>query len=88
MLYIPLDFKNGLTVDALVDSGAYVSAIDQNELDRSEHQAAASIFKINDPLIFQIRVANGQLEKLVATVTIEFDVGDHIEHFVVTTDLN
>ena len=27
MLYVPLDFDNGLTIDALVDSGAYVSAI-------------------------------------------------------------
>ena len=26
-LYVPLDFQNGLTIDALVDSGAYVSAI-------------------------------------------------------------
>ena len=26
-LYVPLDFENGLTIDALVDSGAYVSAI-------------------------------------------------------------
>ena len=29
MLYVPLDFENGLTIDALVDSGAYVSAIDR-----------------------------------------------------------
>ena len=27
MLYVPLDFENGLKIDALVDSGAYVSAI-------------------------------------------------------------
>ena len=27
MLYVPLDFENNLTVDALVDSGAFVSAI-------------------------------------------------------------
>ena len=27
MLYVPLDFENSLTVDALVDSGAFVSAI-------------------------------------------------------------
>ena len=29
----PLDYKNGLTKDALVDPGAYVSAIDQKDLD-------------------------------------------------------
>ena len=34
MLYVPLDFKNGLTIDAFVDSGAYVSAIAQKELNR------------------------------------------------------
>ena len=27
ILYVPLDFENILTVDALVDSGAFVSAI-------------------------------------------------------------
>ena len=35
MLYGPLDFKNGLTIDALVDPGAYVSA----DLDRIKQQA-------------------------------------------------
>ena len=34
MLYVPLDFDNGLTIDALVDSGAYISTIAQKELDR------------------------------------------------------
>ena len=34
MLYVPLDFENSLTIDALVDSRAYVSAIAQTELDR------------------------------------------------------
>ena len=29
MLFVPLDFENGFTIDALVDSGAYVSAIAQ-----------------------------------------------------------
>ena len=54
MLYVPLDFKNGLTKDALVDSGAYVGAIAQSELDRIKQQAPASIFKIDNPRNFQI----------------------------------
>ena len=49
MLYVPLDFENGLTIDALVDSGAYVSAIAQNELDRIKQQSPSNILKIDDP---------------------------------------
>ena len=60
MLYVPLDFENGLTIDALVDSGAYVSAIAQNEVDRIKQQAPTNILKIDDPPNFQIQVANGQ----------------------------
>ena len=89
MLYAPLDFKNGLTIDALVDSGAYVSAIFQKELDRIKQQAPSNILKIDEPPNFQIQVANGQLEKPIATVTLKFDIGRHIfaEHFVVMETL-
>ena len=89
MLYVPLDFKNGLKIDALVDSGAYVSAIAQKELDRIKQQAPSNLLKIDDPPIFQIQVANGQLEKPTATTTLKFDNGDHIfaEHFVVMKNL-
>ena len=57
LLYIPLDFEDGLTIDAPVDSGAYVIA--QIEWDRIKQQAPANIFKIDDPPNFQIQVANG-----------------------------
>ena len=63
MLYVTLDFKNGLTVDALVDSGAYVSAIAQKELDRIKQQSPSNFLKIDDPPNFQIQVASGKLEK-------------------------
>ena len=49
MLYVPLDFKNGSTIDALVDSGAYVGAITQSELDRIKQQARVNNFKMDDP---------------------------------------
>ena len=89
MLYVPLDIENGLTIDALLDSGAYVSAIAQKELDRIQQQAASNILKIDDPPNFQIQVANGQLEKPTATATLKFHIGDHIfaEHFVVMKNL-
>ena len=49
MLYVPLDFKNGLTIDLLVDSGAYVSAIAQKDLEINKQQDPANIFRIEDP---------------------------------------
>ena len=77
-MYVPLDFENGLTIDGLVDSGAYVSAIAQKELDRFKQQAPSNILKNDDPPNLQIQVANGQLEKPTATATLKFDIGDHI----------
>ena len=89
MLYVPLNFKNGSTIDVLVDSGAYVSAIFQKESDRIKQQAPSNILKIDDPANFQIQVANGQLEEPIATTTLKFDIGGHIfaEHFVVMKNL-
>ena len=89
MLIVPLGFENGLTIDALVDSGAYVSAIAQSELYRIKQQTPANIFKNDDLPNFQIQVANGQLEKPIATATLKFDIGDNTcaEHFVVMNNL-
>ena len=63
MLYVPQDFENNLMVDALVDSGAFVSAIAQDDLETIKQKAPNNILKIDDPPNFQIQVANGQLEK-------------------------
>ena len=89
MLNVPLDFENGPTIDALVDSGAYVSAIAQKELDTIKEQDIANIFKIDVNPNFQIQVANGQLTKPIATATLKFDNRDHTfaEQFVVMTNL-
>ena len=89
VLYVPLHFKNSLKIDVLIDSGAYVSAVPQIELDIIEQQAPSNIPKNDEPHNFQIQVANGQLEKPIATATIYFDIGDHIfaEHFVVMKNL-
>ena len=89
MLYVPLDSDNGLTIDTLIDSRAYISAIAQKELDIIKQQAPAIIFKIGDPPYFQIKVANGQLEKPRPTTILKFDIGDHIfaEHSVVMKNL-
>ena len=89
MLYVPLDFENNLTVDALVDSGAFVSAIAQDDLETIKQKAPNNILKIDNPPNFQIQVANGQLEKPLSTATLKLEIGDNslAEHFVVMKKL-
>ena len=89
MLYLPLDFENNLTVDDLVDSGAFVSGIAQDDLETIKQKAPNNILKIDDPPNFQIQVANGQLEKPLSTATLMFEIGDNsfAEHFVVMKKL-
>ena len=89
MLYVPLDFEKNLTVGALVDSGAFVSAIAQDDLETIKKKASNDILRIDDPPNFQIQVANGQLEKPLSTVTLKFEIGDNsiAEHFVVMKKL-
>ena len=89
MLYVPLDFEKNLTVDALEDSGAFVSAIAQDDLDTINQKAPNNILKIDNPPNFQIQVANGQLEKPISTAALKFKIGDNrfAEHFVVMKKL-
>ena len=89
MLYVPLDFENIHTVVALVDSGAFVSAIALEDLETIKQKTPKNILKIDDPPNFQIQVANGQLEKPLSTATLKFEIGDNsfAEHFVVMKKL-
>ena len=89
MLYVPLDFENNLTVDALVDSKASFRAIAMENLVTIKQKAPKNILKTDDPPNFQIQVANGQLEKLLATATNKFEIGDptFAQHFVVMKKL-
>ena len=77
-LYVALDFKNNLIVDALAESRVYVIAIAQNDLDAMKQRAPKIIIKNGDHPIFWIQVAEGRLQKLVATTTLEFEIGGNI----------
>ena len=61
MLYVPLDFENNLREDALVDFGAFVSAIAQEDLDTIKQKAPNNVLNFDEPPNFQVQVANGQL---------------------------
>ena len=86
---MPLDFYNNITIDALVDSGTYVTAIAQDDLDTIKQKAPNNIFKIDDRLTFQMLLANCQLEKPLTTVTFKFVFEDNTfaEYFVVVKKL-
>ena len=89
MLYVPLDFENNLTVDALVESGAFINAIAEDDLESIKQKAPNNILKIDDPPNFQIQVTNGQLEKPLSTATLKCETGNNsfAEHFVVMKKL-
>ena len=89
MIYVPLNSENNLTVDALLDSREFVSSIAQDNVETLKQKAPKNILKIDDPPNFRIQLANGQLEKPLATATLRFEIGDNTfaEHFVVMKKL-
>ena len=89
MLYMPPEFENNLTVDVFVDSGTFVTAIAQDDLDTIKEKAPNNILKIDGLPNFQIQVANDQLEKQQSTATLKSEFGDNTfaEHLVVMKSL-
>ena len=73
MLYVTPHSENNLTLDALVASGAYVSTTAQNDLVTIKQKSPNKLLKIDNPPDFEIQVANGQLEKSLASTTLKFE---------------
>ena len=75
MLYFSMDFGE-LTLDGLVDTGVFSSAIPEADLRKIRLLAPQSIVKEGPAPNFQISVSNGQLETPKSTVDLKFRVGD------------
>ena len=88
MLYFPMDFGE-LNIDGLIDTGALSSAIPEADLRKIRLTASHTILNEGPPPDFQIMVANGQLEAPIATVELQFEVGDITfrQKFIVMTNL-
>ena len=88
MLYFPMDLGE-LIIDGLIDTGALSSAIPEADLRKIRLLAPHTILNEGPPPEFQIMVANGQLEAPIATVEMQFEVGDITfrEKFIVLTNL-
>ena len=88
MLYFPMDFGE-LNIDGFIDTGALSSAIPEADLRKIRLLAPHTILNEGPPAEFQIMVANRQLEAPIATVELQFEVGDITfrEKFIVMTNL-
>ena len=88
MLYFPMDFGE-INIDGLIDTGALSSVIPEAELLKIRLLAPHTILNEGPPPEFQIMVANGQSEAPIATVELQFEVGDITfrEKFIVMTNL-
>ena len=83
-----MDFGE-LNIDGLLDTGALSSTIPEADLRKIRLLAPHTILNEGPPPEFQIMVANGQLEAPIATVALQFEVGDITfgEKFIVMTNL-
>ena len=88
MLYFPMDFGE-LNNYGLTNTVALSSVIPEADLRKIRLLAPSTILNEGPPPEFQIIVANGQLEAPVATVELQFEVGDITfrEKFIVMTNL-
>ena len=88
MLYFPMDFGE-LNIGGFIDTGALSGTIPEADLRKIRLMAPHTLLNEGPPSEFQIKVANGQLEALIATVELQFEVGDITfrEKFIVMTNL-
>ena len=88
MFFFPMDFGE-LNVNGPIDTGALSSAIPEADLRKIRLLAPRTILNEGPPPEFQNMVANGQLEAPIATVELQFEVGDITfrEKFIVMTNL-
>ena len=88
MFYFPMDLGE-LNIDGLIDTGAVASSIPKADLRKVQLLAPQAILSESPPPEFQIMVANGQLEAPIATVEMQFEVGDIAfrENFILITNL-
>ena len=65
-----------LSIDGLIDTGAYSSTITEADLRKIRLLAPESVIKEGPAPNFQIMVANGQLETPKSSVELKFEVGN------------
>ena len=76
-------------IDGLIDRGACSSAIPEADFRKVRLVAPHIVLYGGVPPEFQLMIVNGQLEAPIATVELQFQVGDFMfkENFIVKTNL-
>ena len=70
-----MDFQ-GITVDALIDSGALVNCMSNKQFEQIKNASPDDIVKEAEPPGFKLQVANGDLEAPLKTAILKFEIGD------------
>ena len=76
MLYLHLEFGE-ITIDGLVDSGAYINAIPWSDYVMIKNNTENCIIKEYPQPPFRIECANAQIEQPIATADVQFNIGTY-----------
>ena len=76
MLYLPLEFGE-ITLDGLVDSGAYINAISWSDYTMIRNNTENCIIKEYPQPPFKIECANATIEQPIATADMQFNIGSY-----------
>ena len=74
MLFLPVEF-NTVKLDALVDSSAYIIHISERDAEKLTQNASQCIINKASPPPFKVQYANAELERPLATYTLQFKYG-------------
>ena len=74
MLYLPLEFEE-ITIDGLVDSGAYINANSWSDYIMIKKNTKNCIIKEYPQPPFRIECANAQIEQPIATADVQINIG-------------
>ena len=75
MLYLPLEF--GITMDGLVDSGAFINAMSWSDYNAIKMNSDNCVIKEYPQPPLKFECANAQLEQPIATADIQFNIGTY-----------
>ena len=83
-----MDFQH-FSIDALIDSGALVNCMPEQEYQKLKTISPNNLLQESDPPPFKLQVANGDIEIPIKTIHVQFEIGDWTfkETFIVASPI-